>query len=174
MKRIRLLPILLTLCCLFTSCSSFSKHTVVNIKEKHTEIFLEKPEQMVSIASGKEEKCLPEKLDVIYNSFMALMAELEQTDTLKTPFQENLVETWKKECTCIEFRYSQRRIYTGSLGKDALFSCEDLQFDAFLFVNYSGGLIAIPYIENRYVGINNVFLFLKFSETQLNNFIKII
>lgn len=51
---------------------------------------------------------------------------------------------------------------------------ENIEFDAFLFINNSTNLIAIPYLENKYVGINNLYLLLEFEESNLNNFIKIV
>ena len=54
------------------------------------------------------------------------------------------------------------------------FTWGNIEFDAFLFINNSTSLIAIPYLENKYVGINNLYLLLKFEESNLNNFIKIV
>lgn len=55
-----------------------------------------------------------------------------------------------------------------------MFSWGELKFNAFLFIYYSGGLIAVPYLDNGYVGINNLFLFLNFPEEEITKFINII
>lgn len=82
---------------------------------------------------------------------------------------------WKKEYTCFEFRYTQRHNYIGALSDSgSMFSWGELKFDAFLFICYSGGLIAVPYSDKDYVGINNLFLFLTFPEEEMTKFINII
>lgn len=55
-----------------------------------------------------------------------------------------------------------------------MFSWGELKFDAFLFIYYSGSLIAVPYLDNGYVGINDLFLFLNFPEEEITKFINII
>lgn len=175
MKRGMFLAILLAACYFFVGCSSFSKHTVSNTKEIRTEVFPDKPDSVICITNGKERQPPGDSLETIYNSFMNLIDSLEQTDTLKTPFQSKRVKEWKKEYTCFEFRYSQRHNYVGSLSDEGnMFSWGELKFDAFLFIYYSGGLIAVPYLDNGYVGINNLFLFLNFPEEEITKFINII
>lgn len=138
-----------------------------------TEIFLEKPDQLICIKKGEEKQLALEDSDTVYDAFMELMDTLQQTDSLKTPFQSRRVKEWKEKYTCLEFRYTQRRNYVGALDNgEGLFSWGDLRFDAFLFISYSGGLIAVPYLEDDYVGINNLFLFLTFPEEELNKFLK--
>ena len=175
MKRVKVLAILLAACCFLVGCSSFSKHTVSNTEEVRTEIFLDKPDSAICITNGKEKQLSGDSLEEVYNAFMRLMNTLGQSDTLKTPFQSKRINEWKKEYTCFEFRYSQRHNYVGSLSdRGNMFSWGELKFDAFLFIYYSGGLIAVPYLDNGYVGINNLFLFLNFPEEEITKFINII
>ena len=175
MKRINLLSILLIICCFLVGCSPFSKHSVSNTEEINSETFLDKPDYVICITNGNEKQLSFDSLETVYNEFMNLMDTLEQIDTLKTSFQPKLIKEWKQKYTCFEFRYTQRRNYVGILdNKTSLFSWGELRFDAFLFVYYSGGLIAVPYIENDYIGINDLFLFLTFPEEEINQFINII
>ncbi len=175
MKRMRLFALLFAICCFFVGCSSFSKHTVTNTEEIRTEIFLEEPDSVVRIVEGEEERLSLESVDALYNGFMGLMRTLQRADTLKTPFAEKRIKEWKEGYTCFEFRYLQRRNYVGSLGNETeLFTSGNLPFDAFLFVRYSGGLIAVPYLEDEYVGIDGLFLFLAFSEETLAEFMAIV
>ena len=178
MKKIRwkeLVIALIMACCFLVGCAPFSKHNVENIKEIQTEIFLDKPEDMIYIEGGEEKQLSAAFLDTVYEGFTELMKTLQRVDTLKIPFDVSRIEAWKKENTCFEFRYKQRRNYIGALEKDeGLFSWGDLRFDAFLFVYYSGGLIAVPYVDDNYVGINDLFLFLVFPEEDINNFISLI
>lgn len=175
MKKINLFSVFLAMCCFLVGCSSFSKHTVSNTEEIRTEVFPDKPDSVICITNGKERQLPGDSLETVYNSFMNLIDSLEQTDTLKTPFQSKRVKEWKKEYTCFEFRYSQRHNYVGSLSDEGnMFSWGELKFDAFLFIYYSGGLIAVPYLDNGYVGINDLFLFLNFPEVEITKFINII
>ena len=173
MKRISLCSILLAICFL-VSCSFFSKHTVTNKKEMRTEIFLEKPDYLICITNGTEKQLDSNSIETVYNAFMSLIDTLQQTGTLKTGFQSKKVKEWKKEYTCFEFRYMQRRNYIGALDDGEFFSWGELRFDAFLFIYYSGGLIAVPYIGNSYVGINNLYLFLEFPEEEMNKFMNVL
>lgn len=175
MKRGRFLAILLAACCFLVGCSSFSKHTVSNTEEIRSEVFLDKPDSVICITNGKEKQLSGDSLEAVYNSFMNLMDSLGETSTLKMPFQSKRVKEWKKECTCVEFRYTQRHNYVGTLSDSgSMFSWGELKFDAFLFIYYSGGLIAVPYSDKGYVGINNLFLFLTFPEEEITKFINII
>lgn len=176
MKKISLLSVFLAICCLLVGCSSpFSKHTVSNTEEVRSEMFLDKPDSVICITNGKEKQLSGDSLETVYNSFMNLMDSLGETSTLKTPFQSKHVNEWKKEYTCFEFRYSQRHNYVGTLSDESsMFSWGKLKFDAFLFIYYSGGLIAVPYSDKNYVGINNLFLFLTFPEEEITEFINTI
>ena len=169
----KIVPLLL--CCFLIVCSSCSTYRVENKNEKETEIFLEKPDFLIHIANGREEQLSSQALNDVYNAFIPLIQKLQQTSTLKTKFNAKYIREWKKENICFEFRYKQRRNYTGKLSsEDNYISWENIRFDAFLFVYYSGGLMAIPYIENHYVGINDLFLFLVFNEQDLNKFLQTI
>ena len=174
MKKLHFLSILFAICLLFSSCSSFSRHTATNTEPINTAVFLNEPEEIIRIVNEKEEKLSQENADTIYKAFLDLIKKLEKTSSLKTQFHKKYIKEWKKENTCFEFRYSQRRNYTGSLDENDLFVWGNLQFDAFLFVYYAGNLIAVPYLKDNYVDINGLFLCLVFSEENLNDFMKII
>lgn len=136
---------------------------------------MEKPDRLICIKKGTEKQLSSDALEAIYTAFMKLMDTLQHTDSLKTPFQLKYVKEWKEKYTCFEFRYVQRHNYTGRLDDEqGLFAWGNLRFDAFLFVSYSGGLIAVPYLADDYVGINDLFLFLTFPEEELNQFIALI
>lgn len=165
----------LLLCCFSAGCSSFSKHKVENAEEIRTETFLDKPDYIIRITDGNENRLSVEVSETVYNAFMDLMNALSQTSALKTPFRTKLINEWKSDYACFEFRYTRRRNYVGALNdENDMFSWGELKFDAFLFVCYSGGLIAVPYIGNNYTGINDLFLFLNFPEEEMNNFINIL
>ena len=160
--------------CLLLLCGCFSHHTVSNKSVLKTDTFLEKPEQLVAIVNGKEKEISDETINTIYEPFTKLIASIKYVDTLKTQFDSSKINEWKKNNTCFEFRYLQRRCFTGSLDPKSSYFWGNIEFDAFLFINNSTSLIAIPYLENKYVGINNLYLLLKFEESNLNNFIKIV
>lgn len=175
MKRVSLVLILSVMCCFFTGCSNFSKHKVTNTEEVSTEIFLDKPDSLIRIKNGNEKQLSDDDSETVYNAFMNLMESFQNAETLKTQFRTELINEWKQKYTCFELRYTRRHNYVGNLyGEESLFSRAELKFDAFLFVYYSGGLIAVPYIDNNYVGINNLFLFLRFPDEEISRFISLI
>ena len=175
MKRLSFLSILLAICCFFAGCSPFSKHTVANTEEIRTETFLDCPDYLICFTNGKEKQLSPDFAENVYNAFMSLTDALEETDALKTPFQSKYIDEWKREYTCFEFRYNRRRDYAGALKDEkGLFTWGEIRFDAFLFVYYSGGLIAVPYIDGNYFGVNDLFLFLDFPENEMNEFMNVI
>lgn len=163
---------LMSFICLLLLCGCFSHHKVSNKNILKTDTFLEKPEQLVAIVNGKEKEMNDEAINTIYEPFTKLIDGIKYVDTLKTQFDSSKINEWKKNNTCFEFRYLQRRYYTGSLDPKSSYFWGNIEFDAFLFINNSTNLIAIPYLENKYVGINNLYLLLEFEESNLNNFIK--
>jgi len=171
MKRVNLLLLLLAVCCVFCGCSSFSKHKATNTEELRTEKFLDKPEQIIHFAYGKETALSTDALDATYSAFTEMMGTLRNVSTLKTAFRASSVKEWKKDCTCFEFRYAQRRNYVGQLDDGSLFTWGNLRFDAVLLVYYSGAIIAVPYIDGAYVGVNDLYLCLFFPETEINKFL---
>ena len=161
--------------CLLLLCGCFSNHKVSNKNILKTDTFLEKPEQLVAIVNGKEKEINDEAINTIYEPFTNLIANIKYVDTLKTQFDSSKINEQKKNNTCFEFRYLQRRCYTNSLDSSSnYFTWGNIEFDAFLFINNSTNIIAVPYLENKYVGINNLYLLLEFEESNLNNFIKIV
>lgn len=161
----------------FAGCNEYSSHSVKNSEIKQTQYFLDQPDIILCILNKKEKTLNEYAANEIYTEFIKLMSKMCYTDTLKNLFSEKYIDKWKNECIAFEFRYDQRREFTGSLpplGEKDFFTWGNLKFDAFLFVYYSETLIAIPYLEGKYMGINDLFLRLNFPVEDLKNFIEVV
>ena len=171
------LSIGLAAACFLGGCkgTGYSKHKVGNKEPLSSEVFLDEPDSMV-YTHGKAEKSLSEKQRTeVYEKFDGLMETLEYTDTLKTPFSISKANDFRREYGGVEFRYAQRRKFTGTLpsfSETDYFTWGDLKFDAFLFVPYGGELLAIPYLDDEYIGMDNLFLALSFPQESLAAFWK--
>ena len=151
-----------TLC--LAGCTNFTKHSVQDDTPLQTTTFLDKPDKLVKIENGKETDLtdVEDSIYEIHKAFKELMQTEPLKDTLKTQFRTKHVTEWKKEYLCVEFRYDQRRAYQGGY--------EEIVFDAMLLVCYDGGIIAVPYLERAYKGVNGGYLFLVIPEEYLQTF----
>ncbi len=173
MKAKTFLALLLAFTVFATSgCAIFSKHSVKNKTPLETETFAEKPEQIMSIKNGKEKSLKQEEIDSVYSAFEKLSATLEGTSSIKGPFSKRNISKWKETVFCLEFRYDQRRKFTGEL-KDNYnrFTWGNLQYDALLLVFWSGAVIAVPYRGSRYRDVDGLFLVLTFPADDMNAFL---
>lgn len=156
--------------------SIYSKHKVKTTEIFQTKKFLDFPDSMVYMYNKSELEFSEEKKSFLYEKFSELMKTLFDTSTLKTPFNLEYIDEWRDNNISVEFRYNQRHEFTGSLqnypGAKEVFTWGNLKFDAFLLIYYSDSLIAIPYLEDTYVGINDLFLVLNFPEAPLSTFIE--
>lgn len=160
--------------CFLGGCkgTGYSKHKVGNKEPLSNEVFLDKPDSMVYMRNKTEKTLSEESKAAVYEAFSALMENLSGTTTLKTLFNVKRIDEWREEHVSIEFRYEQRREFTGalpSLSETDYFTWGDLKFDAFLFVSY-GAMLAIPYLDDEYIGMGNLFLALSFPQESLAAF----
>ncbi len=155
-----------------SGCAIFSKHSVKNKTPLETEIFAEKPEHIMSIKNGKEKSLKQEEIDSVYSAFEKLFAAFEETATIKMGFMKSEVRKMKETTFCLEFRYDQRRKFTGELkDDDNRFSWGDLQYDALLLIFWSGAVIAVPYRGSSYRDVDGLFLVLTFPADDMNAFL---
>ena len=161
-----------------SSCTTqkYSKHKVANPEVLLTEVFLDHPDSAVYMYNQTEKKLSQENKTKIFNSFSTLMTYLLYTDSFEMPFNMERIDEWRDNNISIEFRYNQRHEFTGSLPHSSdstdYFTWGGSKFEAFLLIYYSGSLIAVPYLEDTYVGINDLFLVLDFPEEALTTFIE--
>lgn len=156
--------------------SGYSKHKVEVSEILQTEKFLDSPDFMIYMYNKSEQEFPQEEKAFLYEKFSELLKTLFDTSTLKTPFSIKYIDEWRDNNISIEFRYNQRHEFTGSLPHSSdstdYFTWGSLKFDAFLLIFYSGSLIAVPYLEDNYVGTNDLFLVLDFPEEALTTFIE--
>ena len=159
-----------------SGCAIFSKHSIKNKTPLETETFAEKPEHIMSIKNGKEKSLKQEEIDSVYSAFEKLYASFKETSTIKTGYLKSKVTKWKKEDPCLEFRYDQRRKFTGKLKDDEnYFVWGNIQYDALLFVFWSPhAVMAVPYKGSHYEGINGLFLSLEFPPEEISAFLEMI
>ena len=155
-----------------SGCAIFSKHSVKNKTPLETETFAEKPEHIMSIKNGKEKSLKQEEIDFVCSAFEKLYAAFEGTSSIKGPFSKRNISKWKETVFCLEFRYDQRRKFTGELkDDDNRFSWGDLQYDALLLIFWSGAVIAVPYRGSSYRDVDGLFLVLTFPADDMNAFL---
>lgn len=161
--------------CFLGGCkeSGYSKHKVGNTEPILTNVFLDEPDSMVYMYDGREKALADGQRTEIYEKFCDLMESFGGTDTLKNPFSASKADDFRDQYGGVEFRYNRRRNFVGSLapyGGTDYFTWGELIFDAFLIVPYSSELMAIPYLDGEYIGINNLFLGLTFPQEVYGEF----
>lgn len=158
------------------ACSrqEYSKHKVTDKEALSTQKFLDEPDSMVYMYDGREKALTDGQRTEIYKKFCDLMEAFSGTDTLENLFSSSMADDFRNLYGGVEFRYNQRRNFVGSLAPCAetnYFIWGELIFDAFLIVPHGSELMAIPYLDGEYIGINNLFLGLTFPQEAYGEFV---
>ena len=130
--------------------SPYPRHFTLTRTPLETDRLFSYPDSILCYVDGKTYRLTDEEASKVYNEFWMLLGEKEEFSAkyaYKMPINESTVKRQKmsEDTMCIEFRYKQRRVYSGNIK-----SGNPVEYDALLILVPQ--MLAVTYLDCTYQG----------------------